>query len=381
MRRKALTLVLTLAFMLSLVPCALADEISLEEYASDYTGKNASGNWSYDVNEDGTATLKLSIVDNDVLSADGTLTLPAVLDGHTVTTVGERAFFLHGPGMKVFPKRLVIPEGYTTLERSAFEGLDLREGVVLPSTLTTIEPGAFFDGYFTSIDLPALITQADTPLMRCEKLETITIRSMELNPAMLWNGAPAALKTVVCLPGSAAETFAKDNGLAVQYVGEDTVPAATPAEQPAAPAQSAAVTANPTSASVLVNGVKTDFDAYSIEGNNYFKLRDLACVLSGTEKQFEVSWDGAANAISLTSGQSYTAVGGEMTAGTAGAKAANPTDSKILLNGAEVSLTAYNIGGNNYFKLRDVGQAFDFGVGWDNATKTITIDTSTGYIA
>ena len=49
--------------------------------------------------------------------------------------------------------------------------------------------------------------------------------------------------------------------------------------------------------------------------------------------------------------------------------------------GREVSLTAYTIGGNNYFKLRDIGQAFDFGIGWDNATKTITIDTGTGYTA
>lgn len=32
-----------------------------------------------------------------------------------------------------------------------------------------------------------------------------------------------------------------------------------------------------------------------------------------------------------------------------------------------------NICGNNYFKLRDLGKAFDFGVGWDNTSKTITI--------
>ncbi len=32
----------------------------------------------------------------------------------------------------MLPKRLVIPEGYTTLERSAFDGLDLREGGCIP---------------------------------------------------------------------------------------------------------------------------------------------------------------------------------------------------------------------------------------------------------
>ena len=49
------------------------------------------------------------------------------------------------------------------------------------------------------------------------------------------------------------------------------------------------------------------------------------------------------------------------------------------VDGKEVSLTAYNIGGANYFKLRDIGQTFDFGIGWDDATRTITIDTGTGY--
>ena len=137
--------------------------------------------------------------------------------------------------------------------------------------------------------------------------------------------------------------------------------------------------ASPTASTVIVNGKNVAFDAYNINGNNYFKLRDLAFILSGTEKQFEVGWDADNNAISLTSGKAYTAVGGEMEGKGAGSKIANPTSSKIYLDGKEISLTAYNIGGNNYFKLRDVGQTFDFGVTWDGAKNTIVIDTSMGY--
>lgn len=146
--------------------------------------------------------------------------------------------------------------------------------------------------------------------------------------------------------------------------------------------QAAPIAAAPTASTVLVNGEKKAFDAYNIEGNNYFKLRDLAYVLSGTDKRFEVSWDAAANAISLTSGKAYTTVGGEMAA------QENPVQSdavlsasKILLDGKEISLTAYTINGNNYFKLRDLGQTFDFGVGWNGEAQTISIDTSTGYTA
>ena len=143
----------------------------------------------------------------------------------------------------------------------------------------------------------------------------------------------------------------------------------------------AACPATPTSSTVLVNGEKTAFDAYSINGSNYFKLRDLAYVLSGTDKQFEVGWDAAARAISLTSGAAYTAVGGEMTGQSGGAQAAKPSAAKILLDGEEISLTAYEIGGNNYFKLRDIGQTFDFGINWDGGSRTITTDTSVPYTA
>ena len=149
---------------------------------------------------------------------------------------------------------------------------------------------------------------------------------------------------------------------------------------PTAPATPAGITAAPTSSKVLVNGKEAAFDAYTIDGSNYFKLRDLAYVLNGSEKQFEVGWDNASKTITLTSGSAYTANGSEMAKG-GGAQSASVSASKLLIDGKEVSLTAYTIGGNNYFKLRDIGQAFDFGIGWDNASKTITIDTSAGYTA
>ncbi|MDR1574019.1 MAG: hypothetical protein LBS24_06885 [Clostridiales Family XIII bacterium] len=148
---------------------------------------------------------------------------------------------------------------------------------------------------------------------------------------------------------------------------------------PSAPAGSASPTAKPTASTVIVGGESVAFDAYNINDNNYFKLRDLAFTLSGTEKQFEVGWDSANNAIALTSGKAYTSVGGEMEGKGADDKTAAPTSSKIILDSKEVSLTAYNIGGNNYFKLRDIGAAFDFGVDWDGAKNTIVIDTSKSY--
>ena len=146
------------------------------------------------------------------------------------------------------------------------------------------------------------------------------------------------------------------------------------------PVQKPLITAIPTSSRVLVDGTDVSFEAYNINGNNYFKLRDLAKVISESEKQFQVGWDSVANAIQLTSNKSYTTVGGELAlSGNTQNRSATATTSKLYVDGKAISLTAYNIGGNNYFKLRDVGKTFNFGIGYDNATKVITIDAPLDY--
>lgn len=131
-----------------------------------------------------------------------------------------------------------------------------------------------------------------------------------------------------------------------------------------------------TESAVLVNGVAHSFHAYNINGNNYFKLRDVAFVLNGTGRQFGLTWDGTQNAIFLTPGQSYAAVGGEMQAGQGGSpKTAVPTNSAVYLNGEKVSVMAYNIDGNNFFKLRDLATQLGFRVDWDEQTRSIGIWT------
>lgn len=164
-----------------------------------------------------------------------------------------------------------------------------------------------------------------------------------------------------------------DNGaVVIKVVGENT-PTTPPAEKK--------ITATATSSKVLVNGTAVEFDAYTINENNYFKLRDIAQVLSGSAKQFEVTWDGANNAINLVSSNAYTVVGGELAKGDGTAKNAVTCTATILKDGVAVTLTAYTINGNNYFKLRDLGQAFDFDVSWDGANNCIVVDANSSYTA
>lgn len=138
-------------------------------------------------------------------------------------------------------------------------------------------------------------------------------------------------------------------------------------------------TANPTSSKVLVNGKAVGFDAYNINNNNYFKLRDVAQIIRGTDKQFNVTWDGSKNAINLISNTAYESTGGELTSGDGVSKQSTLSTSTIYKDGIVVKLTAYTINGNNYFKLRDLGKVFDFSVTWDSTNNAIVIDTTQGY--
>jgi len=52
---------------------------------------------------------------------------------------------------------------------------------------------------------------------------------------------------------------------------------------------------------------------------------------------------------------------------------------KIVLDGRPVEAEAYIIGGNNYFKLREIAAMVDFGVEWDGNAGAVLIDTSKGY--
>ena len=55
---------------------------------------------------------------------------------------------------------------------------------------------------------------------------------------------------------------------------------------------------------------------------------------------------------------------------------AEPTWQKIYVDGQQVSMTAYNIAGNNFVRLRNIGQQVGFNVYWENG---VQIDTGAPY--
>ena len=151
---------------------------------------------------------------------------------------------------------------------------------------------------------------------------------------------------------------------------------ATEPEQPENPQPAQPVTAAPTNDALTLDGVKQSPTVFKLDGgDNYFKIRDLAAMLNGTEKQFAVGYDGS---VQVTTGQPYEAVGGELAGAAEGSFAAEPTNDAIYIDGVKADLTAYKIEGNNFFRLRDLGRALDFYVGW-TAERGVFIETDRPY--
>mgnify|MGYP002522277183 FL=1 len=127
--------------------------------------------------------------------------------------------------------------------------------------------------------------------------------------------------------------------------------------------------------SIYVDLDKYDVLAYNIDGNNYFKIRDIAKMLSGTVKTFDISYDASTNSIDMLSYFDYTEVGGELTRGDGVTRTAYSSSAFLTYDGIPIRANCYNIDGNNYFKLRDVTDALDCRVVWDGDNQLIKINT------
>ena len=138
------------------------------------------------------------------------------------------------------------------------------------------------------------------------------------------------------------------------------------------PTSALAVQATPNHQPIVRNGQEVSLAGYEIDGYTYFKLRDVATILNGTESQFSVDYDGTG--ISLTTGQPYTRVQGDLAPIPDGTVAETAlTSLPLTVDGQSVTLTACEVDGFNYLKLRDLGEALNFPVDYDESTHTILL--------
>lgn len=149
------------------------------------------------------------------------------------------------------------------------------------------------------------------------------------------------------------------------------------------PVSSTAATTGKSQSVISLNGNTVTLDAYTLKGANggdvtYVKLRDVAALLENTSVKFNVDWK--RGAIYVASKSAYTTKNGtelKAISGTDGSYKWN--QAPVLFDGTTkalegIVLTDGKGGGHTFFKLRDLGEALGFTVGW-SAERGIFIET------
>lgn len=121
----------------------------------------------YQVLSDGTIEI------TKFIQSDATdITLPAVIDGVEVTSIGEDAF----KGCKEITS-ITIPDGVTTIKEWAFADCEALKSIVIPDSVTTIEGWAFSRcKALLSVVIPSRLTTIENgTFIYCKALTSVTI--------------------------------------------------------------------------------------------------------------------------------------------------------------------------------------------------------------
>lgn len=102
------------------------------------------------------------------------------------------------------------------------------------------------------------------------------------------------------------------------------------------------VPASKTSQSMTLDGKAVDANAYLIEDNNYFKLRDIAALLRDTEAKFNVSYDEEVNSVVIENNKTYEVLDTDLVPITVQKATATTSLQKIILDGGASSALYFN---------------------------------------
>lgn len=128
---------------------------------------------------------------------------------------------------------------------------------------------------------------------------------------------------------------------------------------------------------VRVDGVQYELYGYNFNRLSYVKLRDVAYILNHSEKQFSIGFDNELKRITVSTGSEYIPIGTEMQNPTGAESSAARSANTLIVDGENVELGAYIVGGYNYYDFRDLASLFDFDTIWDGViNNAICINTN-----
>lgn len=126
-------------------------------------------------------------------------------------------------------------------------------------------------------------------------------------------------------------------------------------------------------------GTQANPTIYNIDGTTYFKLRDLGHLLD-----FGVTFDEKRGLVRIEPDASYVPLPtetGDIKNTATQAVQAEPSKQTVYVNDTRVTPTVFNIKGNNYFAIRDLGELIDFCVAYDYDSRRITAYRAYPYAA
>lgn len=126
---------------------------------------------------------------------------------------------------------------------------------------------------------------------------------------------------------------------------------------------------------IKVDSLDVNVPAYVIEGENYFKIRDLAYALKDSKAKFKVDYDKKIGAVVVEPGKDYEPMDGDMEPIKNPKSVGVRSSDKLVINGDKAEIKAYKIEGFNYFRLRDLGDIIGFGVDYDFENNKVVISS------
>ena len=135
------------------------------------------------------------------------------------------------------------------------------------------------------------------------------------------------------------------------------------------------LTATSTVSKISIDENQASLKTYNIGGYNYVKLRDIAWLLNGSTKQFDVAWDNNKKSINLLSNAPYTDSKPVEESATLSAKGIISSAS-LYKDGQKIKMNSYVVESRTYFKLNELCQILDINLDWDEQNKLIVISSS-----